>query len=108
MVSARSTVSIARTTPAQKPRGEHSTIFKSGLAGTEAVMGDLGTESPHTGGQGRSIYTHDLGLLSGSVKAVFASHCAAGPGGHIRGEFPSSSMTRRLATRRGWQSTKEI
>jgi hypothetical protein len=32
MVSARSTVSIARTTPAQKPLGEQSTIFRGGLA----------------------------------------------------------------------------
>src|SRR5664279_5255078 len=29
---------MARTTPAQKPRGEQSTIFRSGLAGTAAVM----------------------------------------------------------------------
>src|ERR1700754_4868292 len=32
MVSARSTVSIARTTPAQKPLGEQRTIFRGGLA----------------------------------------------------------------------------
>jgi hypothetical protein len=37
MVSARSTVSIARTTPAQKPRGEQSTIFRGGLAGMREV-----------------------------------------------------------------------
>src|SRR3954447_21457682 len=42
MVSARSTVSIARTTPAQKPRGEQSTILRGGLAG----MGELRTGSP--------------------------------------------------------------
>src|SRR5882757_588611 len=34
MASARSTVSIARTTPAQKPRGEHSITFSCGLSGT--------------------------------------------------------------------------
>src|SRR5215471_13739064 len=39
MVSARSTVSIARTTPAQKPRGEQSTIFRSGLAAIGAILG---------------------------------------------------------------------
>ena len=32
MASARSTVSIARTTPAQKPRGEHSITFNGGFA----------------------------------------------------------------------------
>jgi hypothetical protein len=37
MVSARSTVSIARTTPAQKPRGEQSTIFRGFLACMEAI-----------------------------------------------------------------------
>src|SRR3954469_17464045 len=37
MVRARSTVSIARTTPAQKPRGEQSTIFRGGLAGMGAI-----------------------------------------------------------------------
>src|SRR6266403_4098635 len=37
MVSARSTVSIARTTPAQKPRGEQSTIFRGGLACMDVI-----------------------------------------------------------------------
>jgi hypothetical protein len=31
MVSARSTESIARTTPAQKPRGEHKITFNAGF-----------------------------------------------------------------------------
>src|SRR5215468_11772496 len=39
MASARSTVSIARTTPAQKPRGEHNITFNCGFAeGREDVM----------------------------------------------------------------------
>src|SRR5947209_6137962 len=42
MVSARSTVSIARTTPAQKPCGEQSMIFRGGLAD----MGQFRTGSP--------------------------------------------------------------
>src|SRR5271165_7420686 len=33
MASARSTESMARTTPAQKPRGEHSTTFSAGFCG---------------------------------------------------------------------------
>src|SRR5215831_4822398 len=32
MASARSTVSIARTTPAQKPRGEHNITFRCGFS----------------------------------------------------------------------------
>jgi len=32
MASARSTVSIARTTPAQKPRGEHNNTFSCGFS----------------------------------------------------------------------------
>src|SRR5882672_8954380 len=32
MASARSTVSIARTTPAQKPRGEHNITFNCGFS----------------------------------------------------------------------------
>src|SRR5271170_2766786 len=39
MASARSTVSIARTTPAQKPRGEQSTSLRSGLAAVGAISG---------------------------------------------------------------------
>src|SRR5262249_15134869 len=39
MASARSTVSIARTTPAQKPRGEHNITFNCGFwEGREDVM----------------------------------------------------------------------
>src|SRR6202030_1137360 len=39
MASARSTVSIARTTPAQKPRGEHNSTFSCGFSeGREDVM----------------------------------------------------------------------
>src|ERR1051326_182396 len=38
MRSARSTDSMARTTPAQKPRGEHSTTFKIGFSGPAAIV----------------------------------------------------------------------
>src|SRR5215468_5228360 len=39
MASARSTVSIARTTPAQKPRGEHNITFNCGfLQGRGDIM----------------------------------------------------------------------
>jgi hypothetical protein len=67
MVSARSTVSIARTTPAQKPRGEQSTIFRAGLACMGAISGP---NHPSPPGRERSLQSYDLGLLSGAVKAV--------------------------------------
>jgi hypothetical protein len=38
MASARSTVSMARTTPAQKPRGEQSTILRSGFESVLAAI----------------------------------------------------------------------
>src|SRR4051812_49224703 len=52
MVSARSTVSMARTTPAQKPRGEQSTIFRGGLAG---ILGNSGPNHPSPAGRERSM-----------------------------------------------------
>ena len=37
--AARSTESMARTTPAQKPRGEHRTTFKGGFSALGQVQG---------------------------------------------------------------------
>src|SRR6185312_6207176 len=65
MARARSTVSMALTTPAQKPRGEQSTILRVGLAFMRAIR----TESPHTGRAGTANMHKDLGRLSGAVKA---------------------------------------
>src|SRR5579864_8796550 len=62
MVSARSTVSMARTTPAQKPRGEQSTTFRSDLAGMGAISGP---NHPSPAGQGRSN-GHQFGLRLGT------------------------------------------
>jgi hypothetical protein len=46
---------MARTTPAQKPLGEQSTIFRSGLAAEEIVIFSvLGSESARAGGGERS------------------------------------------------------
>src|SRR6516165_992796 len=53
MVSARSTVSMARTTPAQKPRGEQSTILRSGFAAIGAISGP---NHPSPAGRERSIW----------------------------------------------------
>src|ERR1700676_3704832 len=39
MASARSTVSIARTTPAQKPRGEHNITFSGGFSQRDVIKG---------------------------------------------------------------------
>src|ERR1700759_2360126 len=59
MASARSTVSIARTTPAQKPRGEQSTILRSGLA----VIGFPGPNHPMPAGRERSDQLTNWGRL---------------------------------------------
>src|SRR6185437_14123387 len=75
MASARSTVSIARTTPAQKPRGEQSTILRSGLTG---IKSNLEPNHPSPAGGERSIQVttwdcfsalsrHFLGASSGKV-----------------------------------------
>src|ERR1700685_1617850 len=107
MASARSTVSMARTTPAQNPRGEQSTIFSGGLA----CMGRSRTdESPGRAGNGRFKWDfpdEDLGLLSGAVKAVHQTIAPQAPDGLYRGQFPSSLMT-TASPPRGGRSTKEI
>src|SRR6266700_2299574 len=84
MASARSTVSMARTTPAQKPRGEQSTIFRSGLA---AIGADLGPNHPIPAGRDGQFSVR-LGAAFERCQGRFASHCAARPGGHIRGRIP--------------------
>jgi len=38
MASARYTDSMARTTPAQNPRGEQSRTFRTGLAGFDGII----------------------------------------------------------------------
>src|ERR1700753_518615 len=104
MVSARSTVSMARTTPAQKPRGEQSTIFRGGLAD----MGRPRTESAPLARRvvERSIQrdntSKDLGRLSGAVKGT---HCARGPGRLIRGAIPVIVDDHGFASRR-WAKRK--
>jgi hypothetical protein len=84
MASARSTVSMARTTPAQNPRGEQSTIFSGGLA----CMGRSRTDETLAGGQGtvdsKDFPDHDLGLLSGAVKAVHQTIAPQAPDGLYR------------------------
>jgi hypothetical protein len=47
---------MARTTPAQKPRGEQSTIFNCGLA----CMGRSGTCSPGSIGL-KAVFTAEIG-----------------------------------------------
>jgi hypothetical protein len=67
---ARSTVSMARTTPAQKPRGEQSTIRRSGLAWLLRTSGASGTESPLAGGRGTVNSGRTWGCFPRSVKAI--------------------------------------
>src|ERR1700722_3749538 len=105
MVSARSTVSIARTTPAQKPRGEQSTIFRGGLAGIRR---------PRTGSalivKGRGT-VDSKGLIRPRTWDGFwalsrATHCVRAPGRLIRGAIPVivddyGFASRRWAKRKG-------
>src|SRR5438105_68994 len=65
-VAASSAVSIARTTPAQKPRGEQSTSFRSGLAAIERSRDRI---TPHRRARERSV-GNELGLVSGAVKPL--------------------------------------
>src|SRR5215467_9625413 len=112
MVRARSTVSMARTTPAQKPRGEQSTILRSGLAAEETViLSDLGGESALAGGgetansasvngELRVRDTSHLGPLSAHVKALQQTIAPRAPNGLYRPQFPSSLMTTGFAQNR--------
>src|SRR6476469_4856431 len=108
MASARSTVSMARTTPAQKPRGEQSTILRSGLAEIFADMGQSRDRiTPRRrAGNGRSEY--DLGPLSGAVKALSEEPlCRCPPMAYI-GRNSVIADDHRLRLQRGGRSTKEI
>src|ERR1700748_1555706 len=105
MVSARSTVSIARTTPAQKPRGEQSTILRGGLiVGIEAASDRVGPK-PKGSRSGRFKGINppkDLGRLSGPVKGT---HCVPAPGKHIRSVIPVIVDDHGFASRR-WAKRK--
>src|SRR5882757_1595550 len=89
---------MARTTPAQKPRGEQSTIFRSGLADAdkEDIGCSRGAESPPAGGRGTANSCKDLGLLLGAVKALQQAIAPMAPAGVYRRRIPVITDDRRL------------
>src|ERR1700681_3380984 len=120
MASARSTVSMARTTPAQKPRGEHSITCSGGFCsggfseGGEDVMsvsgfgGTQGISRPlsSTPAAERQNYTIAPNLsLSGNMFTI--SGCASRRCAPIFRLFPSSLMATGFAPP-GGRSTRRI
>src|SRR6266567_8775023 len=105
MVSARSTVSIARTTPAQKPRGEQSTILRSGLADIGAISGP-NHPSPVGGERPIRIRTWDCFR---ALSRRFSRPLRQYPGKAYKApNSPSSPMTTDFASERGGRGPKEI
>src|SRR5580692_5662282 len=106
MVSARSTVSIARTTPAQKPRGEQSTILRSGLADIGAIPADRITPRRRAGnGQFETRTWGRFRALSRHFHRPLRRYPLTA---YIGLEFPSSLMTTGFASEKGGRSAKEI
>src|SRR3954447_23716060 len=107
MASARSTVSMARTTPAQKPRGEQSTILRSGLRSELADIGAVsGTESPPAGGRGTASFVKDLGPVWSHVKALFAWALRLLPLRAYIGRIPVIADDPRLRLPKRWAKRK--
>src|SRR5580698_5031377 len=104
---------MARTTPAQKPRGEQSTIQRGGLAGITRPRTGVGAPQALTKAGRvversiqRDISRKDLGRLSGPVKGkVKSSHCAGDLGRLIRGAIPVIVDDHGFAFRR-WAKRK--
>ena len=106
----RSTISMARSTPAQKPRGEQSRIFRAGLAGMGASR-DRITHCPRSA----RLTVNSQSPTWDCFRAVLSRPCRRiarpAPDGLYSGQFPSSPMTtasppKRWAKHRGdlpWQ-----
>src|ERR1700722_2378668 len=108
MASARSTVSIARTTPAQKPRGEQSTILKCGFGSALTGMGAISVPNhPSAGGQGAVVQNTTWDCFR-ALSRYFSKPLRHGPRWAYIGPFPSSPMTTDFASKTGGRSTKEI
>src|SRR5580704_15105275 len=106
MASARSTVSIARTTPAQKPRGEQSTILRSGFGSDLARIGAIsGPNHPSAGRAGSARSKYDLGLVSGAVKALQQPIAQLAPVGIYRA-IPVIADDHRLRLQNRWAKHK--
>src|SRR4249919_3889218 len=99
---------MARTTPAQKPRGEQSMIFRSGLADGEKEGMGLSRRPNHPLPAGRErpirIRTWDcFWALSRHYSRPLRQY----PGkAYISAEFPSSPMTADFASKKRWARHK--
>src|SRR5215218_1851015 len=98
MASARSTVSMARTTPAQKPRGEQSTIFRSGLADAdkEDIGGSRGPNHPQPAGGERPIRVRTWGCFWALSRHFSRPIAPTAPQGVYRRRIPVITDDRRL------------
>src|ERR1700744_1835491 len=113
MASARSTVSIARTTPAQKPRGEQSTTLRSGLADIGKISGKISGENltpnpPSPPGRGRSVASRTWDCFQALSRHFRKPLRPSRRKAYIGPNSPSSLMTTGFALKRGGRSTKEI
>src|ERR1700712_1085476 len=97
---------MARTTPAQKPRGEQSTIFRSGFADIRAISGP---NHPSPAGGERPIRIGTWGCFW-ALSRHFSRPLRQRPlRAYIGAEFPVITDDRRLRLqKRGGRGTKEI
>src|SRR5271154_3547672 len=77
MASARSTVSIARTTPAQKPRGEHNSTFRGGFCKGGFCKGGVCKGGVCKGGLWESVVMDVTSGLSAEDVVAYADACQA-------------------------------
>src|SRR6187549_3617516 len=99
---------MARTTPAQKPRGEQSTIFRSGLADAEKedIRGSRGPNHPQPAGGERPIRVRTWGCFW-ALSRHFSRPLRQWPlRAYIGAEFPSSPMTADFASKKRWARHK--
>src|ERR1700730_13705311 len=100
---------MARTTPAQKPRGEQSTIFSGGLAGIRA---DLGPNHPWPAGKERSKTANkDLSIRTWDrfwalSRPFYRPLRGYPPTDYIRGIIPVIADDYRLRLRKRWAKRK--
>src|ERR1700761_2862806 len=96
---------MARTTPAQKPRGEQSTTLRAGLA---AMWENLAPNPPSPPGRGRSIATRTWDCFQ-ALSRHFRKPLRLGRRkAYIGLNSPSSLMTTGFAPERGGRNAKEI
>src|SRR3954468_23002276 len=107
---------MARTTPAQKPRGEQSTIFRSGLADADKEDADIedmraisGPNHPSPVGGERPIRIRTWGCFWARSRHFWQAIAPMAPQGVYRRRIPVITDDRRLRLpKRGGRGPKEI